>query len=61
MDAATGEASRDRGASMVEYGLMLILVLVVAFLSIKFFGETIVALFETSSAVVDEAPGMQSE
>ena len=46
---------------MVEYGLMLILVLVVAFLSIKFFGETIVALFETSSAVVDEAPGMQSE
>jgi Flp pilus assembly pilin Flp len=46
----------SRGAAMVEYALLLVLVLLVAFFSLKVFGETLVAVFDTSSNALDSAP-----
>lgn len=47
---------RERGATLVEYGLLLILVLVVAFLSLALFGDTIVAVFETGNETLENSP-----
>jgi len=55
-EATNHDDNLDRGATMVEYGVMLILVLVVAFLSVKFFGDTIVGVFETGNAAIEDAP-----
>ena len=48
--------ARDRGAGMVEYALLLVLVLLVAFLSVKFFGESVVGLFDGSAESFDSEP-----
>lgn len=47
---------RERGATLVEYGLLLVLVLIVAFVSLALFGDTIVAVFETSNDTLENAP-----
>lgn len=60
-NTAMARESNDRGASMVEYGLLLVFVLLAAFLSIQVFGETLVALFDTSASTLDNAPGVHSE
>ena len=39
-------AHAERGASLVEYGLLLVFVLLVAFASIQIFGETVVDTFD---------------
>ena len=49
---ATVEAS-ERGASLVEYALLLILVLVVAFFTVQIFGDSLVALFDAMSGAFD--------
>lgn len=55
---ATNRAPRDRGASMVEYALLLVLVLLVAFFTVKIFGDSLVALFDTSAGAIDNAPNV---
>lgn len=47
---------RERGATLVEYGLLLMLVLIVAFLTLAVFGDTIVAVFETTNDTLENAP-----
>ena len=44
---------------MVEYTLLLVLVLLEAFFSVQIFGETLVALFETSVNTPENAPRVQ--
>lgn len=53
--------SRERGASITEYALLLVFVFIAALLSIRFFGDSIVALFETSSSTLDNAPNATPE
>lgn len=55
--APTNDAVR-RGATMVEYALLLVFVLLAALLSLKVFGETLVAVFETSADTVQTAPNV---
>lgn len=50
----------ERGASMAEYGLLLTFVFLAAFLSLKFFGESLVALFETTGTTIENAPNVGS-
>lgn len=57
-DDATDGEQRDQGASMVEYALLLVLVLLVAFFTVKIFGDSLVALFETSASTLDDAPNV---
>ena len=47
--------SQDRGAAMVEYGLLLVLVALAAFFTVQVFGETLLELFETTVKVFDDA------
>ena len=47
-----------RGATMVEYALLLVFVLLAAFLSLKIFGESLVAVFETSADTIQNAPNV---
>lgn len=46
----------ERGATLVEYAMLLILVLVVAFLSLAVFGDTIVSVFDTTNETLENAP-----
>lgn len=57
-DNATDGEPRDQGASMVEYALLLVLVLLVAFFTVKIFGDSLVALFDTSAGAIDNAPNV---
>ena len=43
----------DRGATMVEYALMLAFVVIVAFLGVQIFGDAVKGLFDSA---VDAAP-----
>jgi len=40
---------RERGASMVEYGLLVALIAVVAVLAVKFFGTSVSSNFSNSA------------
>jgi len=44
----------ERGAGLVEYALLLVLVLLVAFASIKIFGDSVVAAFGSSGEAFDK-------
>jgi len=61
MHATTDSESNDRGATMVEYGLLLAFVLLAAFFSLVVFGESLVGLFDTTSSTMDSAPGVNPE
>ncbi|MEI2827626.1 MAG: Flp family type IVb pilin [Dermatophilaceae bacterium] len=41
------EVGSDRGATMVEYGIMVALVALVVVAAVEAFGESVLALFET--------------
>ena len=60
-DGATDDEYRDQGASMVEYALLLVLVLLVAFFTVKIFGDSLVALFDTSASTLEDAPNVKPE
>jgi Flp pilus assembly pilin Flp len=53
--------SRDEGAAMVEYGLLLLLVFLAAIFSIQLFGESLVALFDASVNTLENAPNVKPE
>lgn len=53
---ARGRSGNERGASLVEYGLLLAFVFIAVFLTVQVFGESLVGLFDASSAVIDDAP-----
>jgi len=61
MHTTTDRESNDRGATVVEYGLLLAFVLLAAFFSLVVFGESLVGLFDTTSSTMDSAPGVNSE
>ena len=42
----------ELGATMVEYGLMLLFVVVAAFLAVQRFGGSVLGLFEAAVSVV---------
>jgi Flp pilus assembly pilin Flp len=60
-DAATASEKRDRGVAMAEYALLLAFVFLVALLTIKTFGDTLVDVFDRSETVFTEAPSMNRE
>ena len=43
----------ERGASMVEYGLLIVFVFLVAFVSVRLFGESVVAMFDSGTDSFD--------
>ncbi len=45
----------ERGATMTEYGLLLVIGLITAFLIVKVFGETVLGLFENYQGEFDDA------
>jgi len=45
----------ERASALVEYGLLIMLVALVAFSAIVFFGEAVVGLFEPGSSPVAPA------
>jgi len=47
LQLALTEPSRDRGASMTEYALLLVLVFLAAFVSLVFFGDSVVSIFDS--------------
>ena len=61
IDGATDDEYRDQGASMVEYALLLVLVLLVAFFTVKIFGDSLVALFDTSASTLEGAPNVKPQ
>ena len=58
---ATDSESNDRGASMVEYALLLVLVLLVSFFTVQVFGESLVGLFDASANTLENAPNVNPE
>lgn len=46
VDATTNDEHRDQGASMVEYAVLLVLILLAAFFTVQIFGDSLVALFD---------------
>ncbi len=61
IDDATANESKDQGASMVEYALLLVLVLLVAFFTVQIFGDSLVGLFDASANTLDNAPNVNPE
>lgn len=61
LDRTTADESNDRGAAMVEYALLLVLVLLVAFFTVKIFGDSLVALFDASANTLETAPNVNPE
>jgi Flp pilus assembly pilin Flp len=61
IEAISKRWSRDEGAAMVEYGLLLLLVLLAALLSVQLFGESLVALFDASANTLENAPNVNPE
>lgn len=55
------ERSNDRGASMVEYGLLLVFVLLAAFFTVQIFGDSLVGLFDASANTLESAPNVNPE
>ena len=53
-----GAQPTNRGAAMVEYALLLVLVLLAAFFSVQVFGESLVALFDASGSTLENAPNV---
>ena len=45
--------TNERGASMVEYAMLLVLILVAAFFTVQIFGDSLVALFDAMSGAFD--------
>lgn len=39
---------RERGATLVEYGVLLLSVFIIAIVAVSLFGDAVVALFETA-------------
>ena len=50
----TRAARNERGATMVEYGMLLAFALVVAFVVVMLFGNRVLGLFETTDAQYGE-------
>jgi len=48
-------SSNERGASMVEYGLLLALIVVVAIVAVKAFGTSVSTRYSSVSSSVDSA------
>ena len=61
LDSATDNESNDEGASIVEYALLLVLVLLVAFFTVRIFGDSLVALFDSSGSAIENAPNVNPE
>ncbi len=61
IDGATDDESSDQGASMVEYALLLVLVLLVAFFTVQVFGDSLVGLFDASGNTLENAPNVNAE
>lgn len=49
VDATTDDDRRDQGASMVEYAVLLVLILLAAFFTVQIFGDSLVGLFDAMS------------
>lgn len=49
------ESEGERGAALVEYGLLLLLVFLVAIVSLQVFGETIIGVFQSTGDTLDNA------
>lgn len=45
----TGEESNDRGASMVEYALLVVLIAIVAIVGVQIAGENVSTVFSTAA------------
>lgn len=52
MRKGRGDARDQRGQSMTEYALIVMLVAVAALVSIKFFGQQIKGLFKSASSEI---------
>lgn len=48
---------RGKGQGLVEYGLLILLIVVVAVAALALFGDSIQALFEQAEKGVTDAPG----
>ena len=55
------EQQSERGASMAEYGLLLVFVGLAAVIILQVFGQTLVETFGFANDTLIEAPGMQEE
>ena len=43
----TNDRSKDRGASMVEYALLLVLIAIIAFVAVRLTGQSVSSAFST--------------
>ena len=49
--------SKQTGATMVEYGLMVALIAIVAIVAVTFLGEEVSTTFNTAAEALDSANG----